>query len=105
MALRDKFTEFYYLGSEPLDGQGEKVDVDRGEVRRMSTAAGISIPPDGRLLGFDTLIGEDEDDCEIRIGGWKDFEGRQLPSPFTVSTGGNAFGTLEITNAELKPAE
>ena len=104
LSQRDKFTELYYLGSEPLDGQGEKVDVIVA-VQTNVESRWYFHPESGQLLGFDTRIADDEDECEIRIGGWKDFEGRQLPSPFTVRRGGETFGTFEITSAEFKPAE
>lgn len=104
LALRDKFTEFYYLGSEPLDGQGEKVDVIVAVLTNVESRWYFD-RESGELLGFDTRLAENEDECEIRIGGWKDFDGRKLPSPFTVSTGGEKFGTFEIEIAEFKPAE
>jgi len=103
-AHRDKFTEFYYLGSEPLDGSGEKVDV--------IVAVKINVESrwyfdreSGELLGFDTRLAENEDDCEIRIQGWEEFEGKKLPNTLTVSTGGDDFATLEITGAEFQSAE
>ncbi len=102
-ALRDKFTEFAYLGSEPLDGQGEKVDV----IVAMQTNVHSRWYFDresGQLLGFDTQIAENEDDCEIRFTAWKDFEGRKLPSEMTITSGGVAFGNITIDSAELKPA-
>ncbi len=104
LSIRDKFTELYYLGSEPLDGQGEKVDV-MVAVQTNVQSRWYFDPETGRLLGFDTRIAEDEDECEIRIAEWKEFEGRKLPSPFTVIRGNETFGTFEITSAQLKPAE
>ncbi|MCA9070680.1 MAG: PDZ domain-containing protein, partial [Planctomycetaceae bacterium] len=104
LALSDEFTELYYLGSEPLDGQGDKVDVVVSVLTNVESRW-YADREKGQLLGFDTRLAENEDECEIRIGGWKEFDGRKLPSPFTVSTGGEKFGTFEITTAELKPAE
>jgi hypothetical protein len=104
ISRRDKFTELYYLGSEPLDGQGEKVDVVVA-VQTNVESRWYFQPNSGQLLGFDTRIAENEDECEIRFGGWKEFEGRQLPTPFNVRSGGADFGTFEITSAELKSAE
>ncbi len=104
LALRDQFTELYYLGSEPLDGQGEKVDVIVA-VQTNVESRWYFHPDSGQLLGFDTIIDENDDECEIRIAGWKDFEGRKLPAAFTVTSGGVAFGTFEIVSAELKAME
>jgi hypothetical protein len=104
LSQRDQFTELYYLGSEPLDGQGEKVDV-MVAVQTNVESRWYFHPDSGQLLGFDTIIDENDDECEIRIAGWKDFEGRKLPAAFTVDSGGVTFGTFEIANAELKSAE
>lgn len=104
LAEREQFTELYYLGSEPLDGQGEKVDVIVA-VQTNVESRWYFHPDSGQLLGFDTIIDENDDECEIRIAGWKDFDGRKLPAAFTVSSGGVPFGTFEVTSAELKKAE
>lgn len=104
LAFRDKFTEFYYLGSEPLDGKGDKVDVIIAVQTNVESRWYFN-RESGQLLGFDTRLSENEDDCEIRIGGWKEIDGRKLPSPFTVSKGGEKFATFEIATADLKPAE
>jgi hypothetical protein len=104
LAERDQFTELYYLGSEPLDGQGEKVDVIVC-VQTNTESRWYFHPQSGQLLGFDTIIDENADECEIRIAGWKDFEGRKLPGAFTVTSGGVPFGTFELSSAELKSAE
>ncbi len=84
LCRRDSFTELYYLGSEPLDGVGEKVDVIVA-VQTNVESRWYFQPETKKLLGFDTRIAENEDECEIRFGGWKEFEGgRKLPTPFTV---------------------
>ena len=72
---RGYFSEFYYVGSEPLDGTGDLVDVlltTRGQV----TTRWYFSRADGRWLGFDLALTEDVDECEVRIESLRDFEGR-----------------------------
>ena len=75
----DQFTEFYYLGSEPLDGRGEKVDVIVAVMTNVESRWYFNRDT-GEMLGFDTRIAENEDDCEIRFTGWKEIDGRKLSS-------------------------
>ncbi len=103
LADHDEFTEFYYLGSEPLDGQGEKVDVI--VATKINVESRWYFGRDtGEMLGFDTRIAENEDDCEIRFTGWKEIDGRKFPA-MAISSGGTKFGTLDVAQADLKPSE
>lgn len=96
------FSEFLYLGSEPLDGVGEIVDV-------MVTTDGATqcrwyfSKESPALVGFDTQVLEDADDCEIRISEFKEFEGRGLPSLFLVRSAGRDFLTFRLENVVLNP--
>ncbi len=99
----DQFTEFYYLGSEPLDGQGEKVDVIVAVMTNVESRWYFNRDT-GEMLGFDTRIAENEDDCEIRFTGWKEIDGRKWPQ-MTISSGGTKFGTLDVAQTDLKPSE
>jgi serine protease Do len=96
-----QFTEYLYLGSEPLDGAGEKVDV-------VVTTRGSTMTrwyfsrPDARLVGWDTSVEEDLDECEVRIREMGQLGGVQFPSRVTVSSGGKVFGEIELKSAELK---
>ena len=95
-----KFTEFYYLGTEPLDGTGPLVDV------MTSTLTGIETHwyfdrQTAALLGFDTWLNSDADECVVRIKKFRDFEGRKLPSTLLVRYANQDFATLNIESAKL----
>lgn len=96
-----RFAEFYYVGSEPLDGTGPQVDVlvamqstsiSRWYFQRNPTA----------LVGWDTAIEEDVDECEIRLGELIDVGGNKLPRKLTIRRGDAALGDYEVESATLQ---
>lgn len=94
-----RFTEFYYVGSEPLDGDGSSVDVlltTRGTV----TSRWYFSKQDGALVGFDTQVESDVDPCEIRIESFADFGGRQFPERIVVRSAGEDFGAFTISDLQ-----
>jgi S1-C subfamily serine protease len=96
----EPFSEFYYLGSEPLDGRGPTVDVI------VSLLTGIECrwyfrTTDGGFAGFDTRLSEDSDPCEIRFGRFAEFDGRQLPAHIEVRSGENEFATFLMDQVQL----
>ena len=97
---RDYFSEFYYLGSEPLDGLGEQVDVLM-TTRSQVTNRWYFSRSDGRWLGFDTVLVENADPCEIRIEGLQDFEGARFPASLTIRHGDAQFSTLLVESLEF----
>ncbi|MFQ5732517.1 MAG: S1C family serine protease [Planctomycetaceae bacterium] len=101
------FPEFYYLGTEPLDGKGKQVDVIATEYINDSGKANIAgrwyfDPEDGRFLGFDTQLSEDVDECQVRFSSFKDFNGRKLPEKITVRHADKTFGTFTIEKVKLE---
>jgi S1-C subfamily serine protease len=96
-----KFTEFYYLGTEPFDGGSEQVDVIVAVLTGAESRWYFN-PNSGALLGFDTRLADDADECEIRFGKLVEFEGRKLPSEIKVSRGGEAYVTLKVEQATLR---
>ncbi len=90
------FSEFYYLGSEPLDGTGETVDVlfcERYGARThwyFSRATGL-------LTGFDTFRDEEVDPCEVRVEGEIELAGRRFPEVFVVRSGDKEFGRFKFS--------
>lgn len=102
----EAFSEFYYLGSEALDGRGERVDVI------VSLLGGVGsrwyfAQTDGKFVGFDTRISEGADACEVRFGELTSFDGRSLPSRLRVVHAGDVFATFRVETAELaaRPAD
>lgn len=95
------FTEFYYLGSEPLDGTQQQVDV------LVTVLAGAESRwyfdrHDGDIVGFDTRLIEDVDACEVRFQQLQDFGGRLLPSRILVRHAGQEFMTFHLQTVELR---
>jgi S1-C subfamily serine protease len=103
------FPEFYYLGTEPLDGTGIMVDVIATKYvnakRQGIDSRWFFDPKDGKLLGFDTARDRDVDECQVRFGQFKDFGGRKLPRELTVRFAGNKWGVLTIEKAEMKAGD
>jgi S1-C subfamily serine protease len=94
------FTEFLYLGSEPLDGGEERVDVvitTRGTV----TCRWYFSRRDGRFVGWDTALEEDADECRIRIAAFRDFADQRLPAQFSVTYANVPFANITLEQAVL----
>ena len=100
----EAFTEFSYLGSQPLDGRGALVDV------LVTRKAGVESRwyfrrTDGAFVGFDTYLGTDVDPCEIRFVDFTEFMGRRFPNRFTVRCGDAEFGTFDVMTLDVLPTE
>ena len=101
LTQRDKgFSDFRYLGSEPLDGDGDLVDVITTSDGTVQTRWYVS-KAEPALVGFDTQVMEDTDECEIRIREFKEFEGRKLPGLFQVRSSNRDFLTFRLEQAVL----
>ncbi|MFO0919024.1 MAG: trypsin-like peptidase domain-containing protein [Planctomycetaceae bacterium] len=97
---REAFSDFYYLGSEPLDGRGELVDVlvsrkdgieTRWYVRRSQP----------RLVGFDCQLSADTDPAKIRWLEEGQFAGRLFPAQFQAQSGDRLFATFLVETLEV----
>ncbi|MCA9024993.1 MAG: trypsin-like peptidase domain-containing protein [Planctomycetaceae bacterium] len=103
IAPEDRFTEFYYLGSEPLEGDGETVEVliaTRGSM----TSRWYFRQSDGAFIGYDTEIEPDADPCELRIMNWKTIEGRTFPAEIAVRHAGEDLGKWSIDGLTFREA-
>ena len=100
----DAFTEFAYVGSQPLDGRGAVVDV------LLTKKAGVEShwyfrKSDGQFVGFNTRLGADVDPCEIRFLDLGDFSGRRFPSRFVVRHADVDFATFDVLTLEVLASE
>ena len=94
------FTEFSYVGSQPLDGRGASVDVlltRKGGVETLWYFRKV----DATFVGFDSALGNDVDPCEIRFLQFGDFEGKRFPSRFTIRHGDAEFATFDVLTMEV----
>ncbi|MBS0203727.1 MAG: trypsin-like peptidase domain-containing protein [Planctomycetes bacterium] len=96
----DAFTEFQYVGSQPLEGRNVQVDV------LLTRKAGVETSwyfrkADGAFVGFDTRLGNDVDPCEVRFLDYGDFAGKRFPSRFSVRHADVDFATFEVLTLEV----
>lgn len=96
------FSEFYYLGSEPLDGTGSSVDVLFCE-RYGAKSHWYFSRETGMLVGYDTFREDDVDACEIRFEGQAEISGRRIPEIFVVRSGDREFGRFKMSGMTFGP--
>ena len=92
---REAFSDFYYIGSEPLDGVGPRVDLLialRGE----SITRWYFDQATGDCVGMDFAIREDADECELRFSPLASFGGRKFPARITLRHAGTSIGEIPI---------
>ncbi len=97
---RGAFSDFYYLGSEPLDGGGELVDVLVSRKDGLETRWYFrrSQP---RLIGFDSQLAADTDPAKIRWLDEGNFRSRAFPAKFQVQCGDRVFATFVVETFEV----
>ncbi len=89
------FSEFYYLGSEPLDGLGPTVDV-------LITLRGGVISrwffdqQTHEWLGVDTGLTENAETCRIRVEGSLSVDGRVLPQTWHIRYGTEPYASFHL---------
>lgn len=100
----ESFTEFQYVGSQPLEGRGPLVDV------LMTKRFGIEShwyfrKNDGVFVGFDSRLQADVDPCEIRFLEMGDFSGKRFPNKFVVRHGDADFATFDVLSLDVQTAD
>lgn len=95
----EAFTEFAYFGSEPLDGRGPLVDVLLTE-RGTLGARWYFRQSDGALIGYDSSLLADQDECRIRFVETAAFSGLRFPATFSVSSGDKQLGVFKVQQVE-----
>lgn len=96
----DGFSEFYYLGSEPLDLTGEMVDVLVTTLTGVETRWYFSRNPTA-FVGMSCQITEDADECEVYFGTVDQFEDRFFPGQIIVHSGGREYLRLQVSQLDL----
>jgi S1-C subfamily serine protease len=94
------FSEFYYLGSEPLDGIGPTVDV-LITLRGGATCRWYFDRQSQTWLGVDTALTEDAETCRIRVNGTISVDDRQLPQVWNVRYGTEPYTVLTFESVRL----
>lgn len=98
--LNEGFSEFYYLGSEPLDLTGDVVDVLITTVNGVETRWYFTREP-AAFVGFSTQLFEDTDECEVYFATIDEFDGRYFPGRIIIRSGGREYMELNVRNVEI----
>jgi len=98
------FSEFYYLGSEPLALTGDPVDVIVTSVGGVETRWYFTVEP-AAFVGFSTQLLEDRDECEIFFATIDEFDGRFFPGTILIHSGGREYLRLKVEKIETEPAK
>lgn len=96
----DGFSEFYYLGSEPLDLTGEMVDVLVTTLTGVETRWYFARNP-AAFVGMSCQITEDSDECDVYFGTVDQFEDRFFPGQIIVRSGGREYLRLQVSQLDL----
>ena len=98
------FSEFYYLGSEPLDLTGEIVDVLVTTLTGVETRWYFTRQP-AAFVGMSCQIAEDTQECEVYFGTVDQMGDRFFPGQIIVRSGGRDYLQLNVEKLELGKAE
>ncbi|MFP6764760.1 MAG: serine protease, partial [Planctomycetaceae bacterium] len=101
---REAFSEYYYLGSEPLDLNNQLVDVILTSLNGVETRWYFTRPSENgdvvdrpaAFVGFSCQLLEDRDECEVYFATIRDFGGRMFPGEIVVRVGGREYLRLLI---------
>ncbi|MHC4875698.1 MAG: S1C family serine protease [Planctomycetota bacterium] len=96
------FSEFYYLGSEPLSLTGDRVDVI------VSTLNGVECrwyftTERPAFVGFSCQLTEDRDECEVFFATVDEFDGRFFPGQILIRSAGRDYLTLKVQSVRVEP--
>ena len=104
----EEFGEVTYLGTLPLAGHNEPVDVLVG-VHKDVECRFLFDPAGGHLLAIEFFPDEDVDPCEVYFHEYHQVDGRFLPGRIEVRIGDDPFATFDLQEfqfektAEKKP--
>lgn len=96
------FSEFYYLGSEPLSLTGDRVDV------LVTSLNGVECrwyftKDKPAFVGFSCQITEDHDECEVFFLTIDEFDNRFFPGQILIRTGGRDYLRLKVQSLQIEP--
>ncbi len=90
------FETMYYLGTAPLSGHDELMDVLVAQYRG-AEAWFYYEPGNGRLLAIDLFSdGDNADPCEVRFLDYRTHEGREVPARIEVYHGDAPYASFQV---------
>jgi serine protease Do len=96
----DGFSDMFYVGSEPFDGTGPRVDVLEA-VRGEATCRWYFDQKTAQCLGMDFRRMDDVDDCELRFGPLKEVGPVKFPGSIDVRYGGKSLGVFRTESLNI----
>jgi len=99
----NNFGEVYYLGTVPLVGREELVDVLVG-IHGGVECRFLFDPVEGLLLAMEMFPEENVDPCEVYFSEYRRLEGRLLPGRMEVRLGDDPYGVFELAEFEFETA-
>lgn len=102
----EAFSEVYYLGTQPLDGQfGDALNTPLYDALVLSkTGATMTVffREDGVIAGFDFKASRDQPTCNVRFSSWGTLGAQPFPQVLKVSSSGRSFGEFTLKTFEQK---
>jgi len=89
------YGEVHYLGTVPLDGRNEMVDVLVG-LHGGVECRFLFDPKSGLLVGIELFPETHADPCEVRLFDYREVDGRQRPGRMEVWHGAERFASFKI---------
>lgn len=99
-----RFTDFYYLGSERLDGKNELVDV-LVATQTGATSRWYFNKSDLSLRGFDFYLTENSEPCTIRFEQFQTLNGQKFPGEIDVLYGTQPLRKFKVEKVKLETLE
>ncbi|HZN34347.1 MAG TPA: trypsin-like peptidase domain-containing protein [Pirellulaceae bacterium] len=99
-----KFGDVVYYGTAPYAGIAGQAEV-LVATHNVAEVNFVFDPASGQLALLEMTADPDADPCEIRFGDYRDVGGRLLPHRLEVRSGDAVFGTIQLQQVELSPAE
>ncbi len=101
----ESLDDVYYLGTAPLSGQSELLDVLVGRFRGVD-AWFYFHPSDGTLLAVDLFSdGDDADPCELLFLDYREQDGRRLPTRIEVVHADAPYVSFHIDAWRFEPSD
>jgi len=98
----EKFGEVTYLGTAPLPGRPEPVDVLVGLHKGVEVRFHFD-PAAGLLLSLELFPLENIDPCEVYFSEYRRIGGRMWPGQIDVRVGDDPYATLTVRDVQVQP--
>jgi hypothetical protein len=102
----ESFSEVYYLGTQPLDGQlADPLSTplyDALVLTRTGAVMTVFFRDDGVIAGFDFKAARDQPTCSLRFTAWGTLDDRPFPREIKVLSSGRPFAVYTLKSFEQR---